>query len=80
MAKDTKKPASDAVTNDEESVRNWTPGVVGIAKPLSIAMAGSEGAKAAREYHTFGAGQISAQDLACDYPSPEAWNKQPQPE
>lgn len=75
MAKDTTKTTSDAVTRDSEDVQDFTPGVKGIAKPLSIAAAGSEGAKAAREYHTFGAGQISAEDMACDYPSPEAWNK-----
>jgi hypothetical protein len=74
MAKDTKKPTSDAVTQDTENVQQFQPGVKGIVKPLSIAMAGSEGAKAAREYHTFGAGQIASEDLACDYPSPEAWS------
>lgn len=75
MAKETKKSTSDEVTQDPELVMEFQPTVVGISKPLVIAAAGSEGARAAREYHTFGAGQISAEDMACDYPSPEAWNK-----
>ncbi len=75
MAEKTKKTTGDSVTTANEDVMNYTPGVKGIAKPLSIAAAGSEGAKAAREYHTFGAGQISAEDMACDYPAPDAWNK-----
>jgi hypothetical protein len=73
--KSTKKTTSDAVTTDVEDVMAWTPTTPGIAKPLVIAAAGSEGARAAREYHTFGAGQISAMDEACDYPSPDKWNK-----
>lgn len=62
MAKnDVKQPS------DQELVQNWTPGVKGIGKPLSIVEAGREGAKAVHDV-SCGMGQLNTADEFRSYP------------